>query len=69
MLFRSLIEGNDKYWARVKVLSRLVEILSAELDYQPADPLKRSSAKKAARPATAGKAKPEQKSPSARKGK
>jgi AMP-polyphosphate phosphotransferase len=36
----SLVEGNDKYWARVKVLSRLVEILSAELGCQPADPLK-----------------------------
>src|ERR1039458_1227142 len=34
-----LVEGNDKYWARVKVLSGLVEILSAELDYKPADPL------------------------------
>ena len=41
-----LVEGNDKYWARVKVLSRLVEILSEELDYQPADPLKRSKGKK-----------------------
>src|ERR1039457_4159077 len=65
----SLIEGNDKYWARVKVLSRLVEILSAELGYQPSGPLKRSSAKKTAKPATVGKAKPESKSPSARKGK
>jgi polyphosphate kinase 2 (PPK2 family) len=33
------VEGNDKYWARVKVLSRLVEVLSQELGYQPADPL------------------------------
>jgi AMP-polyphosphate phosphotransferase len=48
-----LVEGNDKYWARVKVLSRLVEILSAELDYKPADPLKRKSRKKAARAAGA----------------
>ena len=37
----NLIEGNDKYWARVKVLSRLVEILSKELKYKPADPAKR----------------------------
>lgn len=36
-----LIEGNDKYYARVKILSTLVELLSAELDYKPADPLKR----------------------------
>ena len=35
-----LVEGNDKYWARVKVLSELVKILSTELDYKPADPLK-----------------------------
>jgi polyphosphate kinase 2 (PPK2 family) len=41
----TLIEGNDKYWARVKVLSKLVKILSTELDYQPADPVKRKSAK------------------------
>jgi len=37
----SLVEGNDKYWARVKVLANLVEVLSAELGYQPADPLKK----------------------------
>jgi polyphosphate kinase 2 (PPK2 family) len=39
----SLVEGNDKYWARTKVLSTLVEILARELDYRPADPLKRAS--------------------------
>jgi polyphosphate kinase 2 (PPK2 family) len=37
----SLVEGNDKYWARAKILSRLVEVLSAELKYRPADPLKK----------------------------
>jgi len=36
-----LIEGNDKYWARVKVLSLLVEVLSRELGYTPRDPLKK----------------------------
>lgn len=36
----SLVEGNDKYWARVKVLARLVEVLSKGLDHTPADPLK-----------------------------
>jgi polyphosphate kinase 2 (PPK2 family) len=41
-----LVEGNDKYWARTKVLSKLVEILSKELDYQPANPLKRAARKK-----------------------
>src|SRR3984885_12537333 len=37
----TLVEANDKYWARVKVLSRLVEVLSKELSYRPADPLKK----------------------------
>jgi polyphosphate kinase 2 (PPK2 family) len=41
-----LVEGNDKHWARVKVLSTLVEALSEELDYKPADPLKRGKKKK-----------------------
>ena len=36
----TLIEGNDKYWARTRVLSKLVKILSTEMGYQPADPLK-----------------------------
>jgi polyphosphate kinase 2 (PPK2 family) len=42
----NLIEGNDKYWARVNVLSRLVEILSKELNYKPADPGGDARAKK-----------------------
>jgi polyphosphate kinase 2 (PPK2 family) len=48
-----LVEGNDKNWARVKVLSRLVEVLSEGLDYQPADPLRdlERKAKKAAKTA------------------
>lgn len=41
----TLVEANDKYWARVKVLSRLVEVLSKELNYKPADPIKRSKNK------------------------
>ncbi|HLJ45386.1 MAG TPA: hypothetical protein VKU01_05235 [Bryobacteraceae bacterium] len=45
----SLIEGNDKYWARTRVLSRLVEVLSEELAYEPADPLKKKKARKAAK--------------------
>ena len=36
----TLVEGNDKNWARVRVLTRLVEVLSKELGYKPADPLK-----------------------------
>jgi polyphosphate kinase 2 (PPK2 family) len=38
----TLIEGNDKYWARTKVLAKVVEILSAEMKYQPADPLRKT---------------------------
>ncbi len=41
----SLVEGNDKYWARIKVLSKLVETLSTELNYKPADPLGRRKSK------------------------
>lgn len=39
----TLVEGNDKYWARVRVLSKLVKILSTELNYTPRDPMKRSA--------------------------
>jgi polyphosphate kinase 2 (PPK2 family) len=35
----NLVEANDKYFARVKTLSLLVEALSAGLNYTPADPL------------------------------
>jgi polyphosphate kinase 2 (PPK2 family) len=41
-----LVEGNDKYYARAKVLGRLVEILSTELGYTPVDPLKKGEEKK-----------------------
>lgn len=42
----TLVEGNDKYWSRVKVLSTLVEVLAKELDYKPADPLRKGAKKK-----------------------
>jgi AMP-polyphosphate phosphotransferase len=45
----NLIEGNDKYWARVKALRAVVETLSRELDYKPADPLKSGRGRHAAR--------------------
>jgi polyphosphate kinase 2 (PPK2 family) len=41
----TLVEGNDKYWARTRVLGKLVEILARELDYRPTDPLKRAPKK------------------------
>ncbi len=37
----TLVEGNDKYWARVKVLSALVDILSNALSCKPRDPLRK----------------------------
>jgi AMP-polyphosphate phosphotransferase len=39
----TLVEGNDKNWARTKVLAKLVKILAAEMEYQPADPLRRAA--------------------------
>lgn len=46
----TLIEGNDKYWARVQVLTKLVEVLSRELKYQPADPLEADRKRRKLRP-------------------
>ncbi len=43
----TVVEGNDKYWARIKVLSKLVEVLSQELNHKPADPLHRKPSKTA----------------------
>jgi polyphosphate kinase 2 (PPK2 family) len=37
----NLVEGNDKYWARVKTLTRLVEILERELGWEARDPAKK----------------------------
>ena len=34
----AIVEGNDKWFARVKTLRTLVEVLSKELDYQPVEP-------------------------------
>ena len=49
----SPIEGNDKYWARTRVLAKLVKILSTELNYQPFDPLGANT-----KPRKPGKSKP-----------
>jgi polyphosphate kinase 2 (PPK2 family) len=43
-----LIEGNDKYWSRVRILELLVETLSRDLGYTPSDPVKKPRAKKKA---------------------
>jgi polyphosphate kinase 2 (PPK2 family) len=34
----TVVEGNDKWFARVKALRTLVDVLSDELDYQPTEP-------------------------------
>jgi len=34
----TLVEANDKYWARVKVLSRLVEVLSQRTELSAGRP-------------------------------
>jgi polyphosphate kinase 2 (PPK2 family) len=42
----TVIEGNDKWFARVKALRTLVELLSKELDHQPAEPKVKKKKKK-----------------------
>jgi polyphosphate kinase 2 (PPK2 family) len=34
----TIVEGNDKWFARVKTLRTLVQLLARELDYRPAEP-------------------------------
>jgi len=41
----TIVEGNDKYWARVKALSTAVEVLSRELGYTPQEPLPEGNGK------------------------
>jgi polyphosphate kinase 2 (PPK2 family) len=42
----TVVEGNQKWYARVKSLHTLVEVLSKELDYQPAEPKVKKKKKK-----------------------
>jgi len=42
----TVVEGNDKWFARVKSLRTLVDVLSSELDYQPTEPGSASKKKK-----------------------
>jgi polyphosphate kinase 2 (PPK2 family) len=42
----TVIEGNHKWFARVKALRTLVEVLSKELDHQPAEPKAKTGGKK-----------------------
>ena len=41
----TVVEGNDKWWARVKALSTLVKTLSRDLNYTPSDPLAKTKKK------------------------
>lgn len=41
----TVVEGNNKWWARVKALTTVVETLSRELDYKPRDPLDKNKKK------------------------
>jgi hypothetical protein len=52
------VEGNDKCWARTKVLAKLVELLSSGLGYEPADPLRGQGQKKNVKLIPAKKVKP-----------
>ena len=38
----TIVEGNCKWWARIKTLKTLVDTLSQELDYLPPDPMGKS---------------------------
>jgi len=60
----TIVEGNDKWWARVRALKTLVEVLSGELDYVPPDPI--ASGKKAT-PAGGDTGKPAKKNGKAKK--
>ncbi len=44
----TIVEGNDKYWARVKALKTMVDVISREMDYEPADPALKSGKKRRA---------------------
>ncbi len=51
----TVVEGNDKCWARVKALRTLVEVLSRALEYEPRDPLEVQAEKKARKAAKKAK--------------
>ena len=41
----TVVEGNDKWYARMKTLRTLVEVLSKELNYEPSEPHVRAPGK------------------------
>ena len=65
----TIVEGNDKWYARVKALRTLVELLSKELGYQPAEPPIKGSKPQKGKNETAKKEKKKKKDKKIGKGK
>jgi polyphosphate kinase 2 (PPK2 family) len=57
----TIVEGNDKWYARVKALRTLVEVLSKELNYQPAEPPIKDAESKKGKDDTASEGKKDKK--------
>jgi polyphosphate kinase 2 (PPK2 family) len=57
----TIVEGNDKWYARVKALRTLVEVLSKELNYQPAEPPIKGAESKKGKDDTASEGKKDKK--------
>jgi len=65
----TIVEGNDKWFARVKTLRTLVELLSKELDYQPSEPAVKGPQPKKGESDMAKKGKKDKKDKKDKKGK
>ena len=57
----TIVEGNCKWYARVKALRTLVEVLSEELDYVPPDPMAQKAQKTEGKKGKKGKKKKKEK--------
>ncbi len=65
----TIIEGDCKWYARVKALRTLVDVLSQELNYIPPDPVAKAQEETSQEESMAKKAKKEKKSDKEKKGK
>ena len=65
----TIVEGNDKWFARIKTLRTLVEVLSNELDYQPSEPQVADTPSKESDMAKKGKKDKKKKKKNGKKGK
>jgi len=65
----TIVEGNDKWYARVKTLRTLVELLSRELNHQPSEPPVRGTKAKKGETGVAKKGKKDKKGKKGKKGK